>query len=887
MDSIKIQINDQEVEAEPTQTIMEAADRAGIYIPRLCTHPQLKPSGSCRLCAVELDGQRGLPAACSTPVTAGMRIWTKTPKVLDFRREMLRLILQDHPRECLGCPRNGSCELQRLVETVGIDFPYVPPVEKRPPVETVGTCFERDMSLCVRCGRCVRVCHEVRGARAIIFRERSGHQEVSTPLGLTLEESGCQMCGACVDVCPVGALRERLDPPLEQARDRTRDVCANLTRMVMDLYRRESSRTWKQSICPICSSNCRLSFELSESGHILQTRPVPFGPNSHGQACVQGRFFLKDHLQRTDRLVSPLVRENGGWVATKWETVLDQLAERLQKRGAWETAVLTDAGLTTEELFLLQKFARTVLKTNLVGCVSSSGHAAMEEAIFRLPDANGFKGDLSHLSTAPCVLAVGVNPPAVHPVAGTFLRKAVLEGAKLVVMNPLSVSITRYADIHLQHLPGTESIVLAGLVHLMLQEGEEAPTPAMDNETAREVLKENLAPYGPEEVGRITGVNVEQLVEAACILRAHGPLTILYGPGMIQSGDPRESVQAMTTLLQLTGSRSQTGGGLISLCGKGNERGAADLGLISPLFEIPTPGSKGCGRFVSGMDEMLGSGQIKALLLILDSLESRLIDALMPYLDRFDLVVLQDTVLPSFDSPWGKPAIHAVLPMASALEKEGTFTTREGKSLPITPVRSAPGEARSALWLIQELARRMKAQGFSADSDEALRRDIQNQMAAATTLVRKSPKPASGCCCCGSSPTAKKPSDCDAGSSPWKPVFALPARHFPSDEYPFRLAPKESLEPYFLGSLQARESQAVFFPDGDIEMNPADAFRMELMPGDAVKVVTPAGSLEGRLGQNRLLAQGMIAVPLSLFQSEVPAFGPENRVIAARVEKKA
>lgn len=888
MYSIKLWIDDQEVEAEPDQTIMEVADQSGVHIPRLCSHPSLKPSGSCRLCAVEIEGERGLPAACSTPVARGMKIWTRAPKVLDFRREMLRLILQDHPRECLGCPRNGTCELQRLVETVGIDFPYAPPAEKRPPIETVGSCFERDMRLCVRCGRCVRVCHEVRGARAIVFRERGGKQEVSTPLGRTLEESGCQLCGACVDVCPVGALREKMETTLGEARQQTLAICENLTRMVVDLYRKESPRTWKQSVCTMCSAGCRMSFELAQSGRILQARPSPNGPGSHGQACVQGRFLLKDYLQRRDRLVTPLMLENGGYRAADWETALAHLAERLKGYGAWETAVLTDAGLTTEELFLLQKFARTVLKTNLIGCLTPSGHAAMEEALTRFPDSNDFRGNLSALPGAGCVLALGVNPPASHPVAGTILRKAVLEGTKLVVANPLSVGIGRYADLHLHHYPGTESILLAGLAHLILQEHDELSHPEIGSGMDRETLRENLAPYGPEEVARTTGVNAEHLIEAACLLRAHGPLTILYGPGVAESGDARESVHAMTTLLQLTGSQSKSGGGLIPLYGKGNERGAADLGLISPLFGTPTHGSAGAAQSSTDIGELLGTGQIKAVILAFDSLETHLFDEVRPYLDRMELVVLHDTVLPSFEGRSGEPTVHVAMPMASALEKQGTFTNPDGKSLPIAPVASPPGAAQSVLWVMQELARHMKAPGFSAENDEALRRDIWQQIAAGTTLVRKTPRQAAGCCCCGSDATGAGPSSgCENGPLPWQPVSVPSSMIVPNDDYPFQVVPKEALEPYFLGSLQAPVSRAVFFPDGEIEMNPADAFRMELTPGDTVQVVTPSGPWEGRLAQNPLLPTGMVTVPLSFFQSGAREFGPENRMIPARVEKRA
>ena len=190
MDSIRFWINNREVEAKSNQTILEAADQSGINIPRLCYHPVVKASGSCRLCAVEIEGYRGLPAACSTPVVEGMRVQTSTPKVEEFRREMLRLILQDHPRECLGCPRDGTCELQQLVASVGIDFPYSAANGDRPALKYAGSYFERDYGLCVRCGRCVRVCHEVRGAKAIVFREIEGRQEVSTPFDRPLEAVG-------------------------------------------------------------------------------------------------------------------------------------------------------------------------------------------------------------------------------------------------------------------------------------------------------------------------------------------------------------------------------------------------------------------------------------------------------------------------------------------------------------------------------------------------------------------------------------------------------------------------------------------------------------------------------------------------------------------------
>ncbi len=370
MSSVTLWINNQQVEAQPSQTIMEAADLAGITVPRLCYHPYLKPSGSCRLCAVEIEGYRGLPAACTTPVADGMRVETETAKILDFRREMLRLILQEHPRECLGCPRNGTCELQQLVALVGIDFSYPSLKQERPPVKPAGKYFERDYSLCVRCGRCVRVCHEMRGAKAIVFREREGRQEVSTPFERSLEAAGCQFCGACVDVCPVGALRERPDTGYQMAYGQTIQACQALTNIVMDLYRHEIPTMRKTSVCPVCGAGCRMEFELADDGQIISARPDPNGPANHGQACVQGRFLLKEYLRRPDRLTKPLIRENNAFRVTDWEFALDIMAKKFEGYGPGETAVIADAALPSEELRLLREFSQKVLKTDLIGCLS-------------------------------------------------------------------------------------------------------------------------------------------------------------------------------------------------------------------------------------------------------------------------------------------------------------------------------------------------------------------------------------------------------------------------------------------------------------------------------------------------------------------------------------
>ncbi len=206
---MNLTIDEQQVKANEGATVLEAARQAGIYIPTLCYHPSLTPYGACRLCIVEIENLRGFPTACTTPVTEGMVIKTNTPQLQELRRNIFELILAEHPRQCITCPKNLRCELQEVASHIGVEEVTLPPIHKELPVYQDSPFFDRDYNLCILCGRCVRVCQEVRGAGAIAFTYRGSQALVGTAFDKTLEDSGCQFCGACVDICPTGALMDR------------------------------------------------------------------------------------------------------------------------------------------------------------------------------------------------------------------------------------------------------------------------------------------------------------------------------------------------------------------------------------------------------------------------------------------------------------------------------------------------------------------------------------------------------------------------------------------------------------------------------------------------------------------------------------------------------
>jgi len=337
---INLTIDGQQVTAKPGDTVMDAALAAGIDIPRLCYHPKLTDQGACRLCVVEVEGGRGLPAACTLPVSEGMNVHTESDEITEARRVILELIIANHPLDCMT-----NCALQDYAYRYSVgESPYAGHTKNHLP-DLNNPFIMRDHNKCILCGRCVRVCDEIQGLNVLQWTNRGFDTKVTTAFDVPLEESPCVFCGNCVAVCPTGALQS-----------------------VQSLGR---GRTWElervTTTCPYCGVGCELDL-LVKDGQIRDVEPAD-GPANEGWACVKGRYGW-DFVNDEDRLTSPLIREGDEFREASWDEALDLVAQELgatrDEFGPDAVAGLASAKCTNEENYLFQKFIRAVIGTNTI-----------------------------------------------------------------------------------------------------------------------------------------------------------------------------------------------------------------------------------------------------------------------------------------------------------------------------------------------------------------------------------------------------------------------------------------------------------------------------------------------------------------------------------------
>lgn len=457
--SITVTINGRLATAEPGMTVLEAARANGVYIPTLCHYPGLTTSGSCRLCLVSIEKARDLQTACTVPVRDGMVVTTDSEQIQHARRQMLGMLLTRHPYTCITCatkdackefqvtirkaavttgcqycPDNGQCELQNLAAYLGLERVPFPIAYRGLPLLKADPFYDRDYNLCILCGRCVRACDELRGHGILALFDRGPDSMVGVKFGQSLIEAGCEFCGACVDVCPVGALFDK------------RSKWEGKPSAIVE------------STCAYCSVGCSVSLQVKQ-GKLLRATGLDSGPANKGLLCVRGRFGMVDVVHSPLRLKNPQVRRDGRLHLATWDDALHAAAEGLRNIPGHRMAVIGSQSASNEDAFALQQFARTVLHTNNVTAAGAIPAALV----------GGLQGGIpiQSISAAGAILVVGANPIESHPIVGLQLRYAQRAGAPVIVLDPRPSATAKEASLWLPVAPGNDGEALSALATLV------------------------------------------------------------------------------------------------------------------------------------------------------------------------------------------------------------------------------------------------------------------------------------------------------------------------------------------------------------------------------------------------------------------------------------
>lgn len=831
---MQITINGRPITAQPGDTIYRAAADAGIAIPSLCASAHLSPYGSCRLCLAEIEGMKGLHATCSMPVRDGMIIRTENEALTRHRRNLIELYLSERPS---GEPLQQLADLAKVYGVTHVRYPAG--AGRALILDDSSPFFTFDNQRCISCARCVRACDEIQPAFAISmvhagFAIRPAWGGAGLDGGGGVASSTCVSCGACVKECPTGALTEKTVLREGPATSRVRTTCA------------------------YCGVGCSFNAGI-RGGRVVSMVPADDGPANHGHACLKGRFGWTYNYAE-DRVTQPLLRDGTGWKAIGWEQALDLMARSFTRfkdeAGADAVAAISSSRGTNEENYLFGKFIRCVMGTNHIDNCARVCHSATVTGMMETLGASAATNSIRDLDDAKLILVVGANPTESHPVLGAKLLQLARRGLPLIVIDPRRTEIARAATLHLQLRPGTNVALLNGLGHVIAAEGL-LDRPFIEQRT--EGVEDWLATvkeYPPERVEQVTCVPAEDLRRAARMYAGSGASLSVHGLGVTEHRWGSHGVMALCNLALATGHIARPGTGINPLRGQNNVQGASDSGCLPTHYigyqSLDDPGVAARHHALTGrplpfrrgmkipdMWDAALDGRLKSLWIIgydVAQTDPNL-KKVRKALSQLEFLVVQDL----FVSQTAKFA-HLLLPGASFLEKDGTFTNLERRIQRIRKAVEPPHGILPDWQVVCEVSTRM---GYPMRYGHPS--EIMDEMASLSPMLAgvsyerlEHPQalqwPVPDTQHPGTSLMHRE--QFARGKGRFVAVDYLPPGEQATADYPFVLVTGRLLEHYNCGA-QTRRTDIIELVDSDVlEMHPDDAARLGFADGELVRLVS-------------------------------------------------
>ena len=854
--SVAFTFDGKELHARPGETILQAARRAGREIPHLCYKDGYRPDGNCRVCMVEIEGERVLAPACWRQPEPGMKIVSDNERCLRSQRMVLELLLADMPAGGES-PYTRESELDLWARRLGVDKPRFKRRETVPVADLSNPAIAVNLDACIQCTRCVRACREEQVNDVIGYAFRGSHSEIVFDFGDSMGASTCVSCGECVQACPTGALMPAEEAGLQEAERRV------------------------DSACPYCGVGCLLRYHVRDN-RILYVQGRD-GPANRSRLCVKGRYGF-DYAHHPERLTRPLVRRDGvpktvapvprermdeHFRETDWEEALERAAGGLRRirdgHGSSALAGFGSAKGSNEEAYLFQKLVRTGFGTNNVDHCTRLCHASSVAALLECIGSGAVSNPVEDVAEAEVIVVIGARPTVNHPVAATFMKNAAQRGAALVVMDPYRYELARHADWFLQFRPDTDVPLLNGIMHVIVNEGLTDDEFIRRRTAGYEAFCANLQDYAPERVASLCGVPAETIREVARVYARARSAMIFWGMGISQHVHGTDNARCLIALALLTGQIGRPGTGLHPLRGQNNVQGASDVGLIPMVYPDYQPVNDVQARknferlWGAHLDPEPGltvveimhaahAGKIRGMYVMGENpaMSDPNLGHARAALARLEHLVVQDIF---FTETAGYADV--ILPASAFPEKTGTYTNTDRRVQLGRRALDPPGEARQDLWIVQEIARRM-----GLDWDYPSAREVFEEIRQATPSIagmtwerleregsliyplRQENDPGEAVLFSEAFPTPD-------GRGRLVPAKFQHADEIPDKDYPLIFTTGRQLEHWHTGSMTRRARVLdVLEPDPVVNLHPDNLAAIGAAPGERVRIRSRRGSVE-------------------------------------------
>lgn len=896
----KAYIDDQAFELVEGETILSFIRRFKDknLVPTLCDAPNLEPFGSCRVCSVEVALEEGGPvktmASCHAPVAEGQYIYTSTKSVKALRKNIIELVLTDHPLDCLTCEVNGNCELQTVAAQVGIrDVRYPEGDNHLYKLKDLSHPYmTSDLSKCINCYRCVRACDEVQGEFVLSMAGRGFDSYIIKGLDQSFLDSDCVSCGACSQACPTSAISDVFQSKAIQATETTR------------------------TICTYCGVGCNLDVATG-SGEILSITAPYDSEVNQGHTCLKGRYAFKfyDH---PDRLDSPMIKRNGEFEKVSWDEAYDYIAEKLTSYktefGPDSIAGISSARCTNEENYLMQKFIRAVIGTNNIDGCARVCHSPTALGMQRAYGTGAATNSIDDLKDANCIMVIGANPTDAHPVTGAKFKQFAMKSKNVtIVIDPRRTEIAKYATHHLALRPGTNVAVLNMMMYYIISEGLVDQGFIETRTEGYDAYKEEILSIDIDKLEKVSGVDREE-IKAAAIAYATAPNAMsFHGLGVTEHSQGTFTVIQIADLALLTGNIGRRGVGVNPLRGQNNVQGSADMGVqphqgagyldvtneeinakYNTFYGADIP--KHIGYKIPEMFDAALAGKLRAIWIIGEDIVQTDPNSkkVMKALEATDLVIVQEL----FMTETAKLA-DVILPGASFLEKSGTFTNGERRVQAVRQVVEPHGNSKPDGQIIVEIMNKMGYDQPDYTPDGMLEEISQIvPFFAGITWERLGKNglqwPVAPD---GTDTKILHQTDFKRGKGAfqyhaWEETAELKDH---AKDYPYILTTNRELEHYNCGAMTRRTSNEKILSDDYLMIHPDDAKEHFIAEGDYVCVESPRGKVDVKARITDEVRSGVLSttfhfpeVMINLITGDVhdsEAKCPEYKVVAVRIRK--